>query len=398
MPKERKRRTYGAGSIYQRKSDGRWCGTIEAGYTRTGGRRRITVTGRTEAEVKTKLKEKARDLARGEQAASSRTIVKAWSETWLAMTERTARPKTHTTDRGAVAAWIVPTIGHKRLDQLTPADVRAVDTAITGAGKSSTTALRYRGTLMRMLKAAVAEGHDIPPRVFGVRSPAKAVHDRQAIALPDALAVLAAASTRPDGTRWVAAFLQAMRQGECLGLTWEQVHDDALVISWQLQALPYRDKADRAKGFRIPEGYEAKRLDGALHLVRPKSRAGWRKIPLVPFLADSLEQWREVGPPSPHGLVWPRPDGRPQDPSEDRGTWRDLQDEAGVRHPSGRYYHLHEARHATATLLMELGVPETVRVAIMGHSTIASTRAYEHTDITLARDALAQVATRLQLR
>ena len=40
------RRDYGAGSIYQRK-DGKWIGTIEAGYTATGARRRITVAGKT---------------------------------------------------------------------------------------------------------------------------------------------------------------------------------------------------------------------------------------------------------------------------------------------------------------------------------------------------------------
>jgi hypothetical protein len=49
------RRQYRTGSVYRRSSDGRWLGTIEHGYTRTGARRRVTVTGKTEAEAKAKL-------------------------------------------------------------------------------------------------------------------------------------------------------------------------------------------------------------------------------------------------------------------------------------------------------------------------------------------------------
>lgn len=393
-----KRRAYGQGSIYRRASDGRWLGTIEHGYTRTGTRRRVTVSGKTEADVKAKLKAKAREMARGEETAG-RTTVKAWSTVWLEMAERTTRPATHTTDRAAVR-WVVATIGHRRLDQLTPADVRAVRTALTTTGKSTSTALRYHGTLMRMLKAARDEGHDVPARALGVRPPAKAATDRQAIALPDVLAMLSVAADLPHGSRWVAAFLQGMRQGECLGLTWDQVDLDAetLTVSWQLQPLPYADKADRSAGFRVPDGYEARQLDRRMHLVRPKSRAGWRVIPLaIPTVAEALRTWAAVGPVSPHGLVWPALSGAPASAEDDREEWGALQDTVGVRHPSGRRYYGHEARNSSATMLMDLGVPESVRIAIMGHSSIASTRGYEHTDVTMAREALARVAGRLQL-
>lgn len=391
------RRSHGTGSVFRRASDGRWLGTIEHGYTRNGGRRRITVTGKTEAEVKAKLKAKAREVARGEETAG-RTTVKAWAEVWLTETSRTVRPKTHVTDKGA-ARYIVATIGHKRLEQLTPADVRAVRAAITGEGRSTSTALRYHGTLMRMLKAARDEGHEVAARVLAVKPPAKAVNDRRAIPLPDVLAMLAHAADLPHGSRWLAALLQGMRQGECLGLTWEQVDLDAetLTVSWQLQALPYLDKRDRSAGFRIPDGYEARQVDRRMHLVRPKSQAGWRVIPLVTHMADALRVWQRLAPVSPHGLVWPAADRSPASAVEDREEWYGLQDAAGVQPATPRYYLVHEARHTTATLLLELGVPESVVIAIMGHSSIASTTGYQHVDVSLAREALARVAQRLQL-
>jgi integrase len=397
MAREKRRRQYGTGSVYQRHVDGRWFGSIEAGYTKTGARRRITVSAATEVEAKDRLKKKARELARGDEGTSSRVTVKAWCDEWLSMVEKTSTPNAHTTDRAGVRAYIVPTIGHRRLDQLTPGDIRAVHRAVTDAGRSTSSALRYHGVLRRLLKAALREGYPIPPRVLIVDAPGKAVNDRQAIPQVDAGAMIHAAMQLPHWSRWLAAFVQGMRQGECLGLTWDEVDDDALTICWQLQALPYADKRDRSKGFRIPDGYDARQMEGRLHLVRPKSKAGWRVIPVIPQMAAALEAWRTVAPPSPHGLVWPALDGSPADEVADREEWVWIQEQAGVRHPSGRFYTLHEARHTTATILMELDAPESVRIAIMGHSSMASTRGYEFVRNPEMRRALEQVATRLQL-
>lgn len=114
-------------------------------------------------------------------------------------------------------------------------------------------------------------------------------------------------------------------------------------------------------------------------------------------MAAALAKWRDAAEPNEHGLVWPRDCGRPQKADTDLAEWHALQDEVGVRHASGRYYHLHEARHTTATLLLEAGVSEAVVIAIMGHSSIITTRGYQHVSQALARRALDDVAARLQL-
>lgn len=390
-----KRRQYGTGSVYQRASDGRWLGTIEHGFHRNGTRRRVTVSAKTEAEVKRRLRIRARELEEGREA-DDRMTVKAWAEEWLRITERTARPNTQTMYRAAVK-WAVPVIGHKRLARLTPGDIRAVQSAVRNAGNNSTTARSYHSHVRKMLKAAVEEGHAVPSNVLAVITPRAAATDRGAIPLDHTRGILTVAGGLPHGSRWLAAFLQGMRQAECLGLTWEAVRDDSLAVSWQLQALPYRKPGDRKSGFRIPDGYEVRHLERALHLVRPKSKAGWRVIPLVPGMAETLARWRDTCPTSPHGLVWPGADGSPARKAEDSREWEALQCTAGVGHADGRYYTGHEARHTTATLLMELGIPESVRIAIMGHSSMASTRGYEHVDLAAARAALAQVADRLEL-
>jgi integrase len=201
-----------------------------------------------------------------------------------------------------------------------------------------------------------------------------------------------------------------MRPAETLGLTWPSINLEAreLTLDWQLQPLPYTVARDRTSGFRVPRGYEARQVDGALHLVRPKSKAGWRVIPLVPWMAAALEAWREVAPANRHGLVWPQDDGRPRRDSDDRAAWHAITDAArvAVTEPAptengpevhGRRPDLYEARHTAATLLKVARVDDQTITAIMGHASILSTKAYLHTDRTRARAALEGMAQQLRL-
>lgn len=393
-------RDYGAGSIYQRK-DGMWIGTIEAGWNANGNRRRITVSAKDEDAVKVKLREKRRALEiAGDTNVDPRATVKSWADDWLPIVERKQRPHTFNATKVAVRRWIVPTIGHKKFAQLNPADARAVAAAQRAAGLSSSTQLRTHSVLMSLLKAAAVEGHPVAERIFKIEAPGKASTDRKSMSVPEAVAVLGAATELlPHSSRTAAALLQGMRQGEALGLTWPAVNleANALTISWQLQPLSYRVPRDTSSGFRVPDGYEAIQLKGRWHLVRPKSKSGWRVIPLVPWMRTALEQWREVAPDSPHGLVWPALDGGPTDPKTDDAEWYGLQSAAEVGHPAGRYYRIHEARHTTATLLLEAKIDPAVIVAILGHSSIVTSQGYMHVDTRQSLDAMAAVAERLQL-
>lgn len=401
-------RQHGTGSIYQRSSDGRWMGKYRDGYTPAGNYRYATVSGTSERDVRAKLNKAIRAARDAETTISPRMTVKAWCDEWLPMQEKRVRPKAFTADKGAVNNWIVPTIGARKLVDLTPADVRKVQDAVSAKRKQAT-AIRVHATLMGALKAASQEGYNVPGRVLQAPPPrADATQsDRADVTVADAVKLLKAAEDMPDRSRWVAALLQGMRQGECTGLTWDHVDLDAgtLDVSWQLQPLPYAHGCDKPCGkapskcpahrFRTPVGYEHEQVFGAWHLVRPKTSSGQRVMPLVPWMVTALRQWQEVAPDS--RLVWPRPDGKPRTDKMDLAQWHALQERAGVRHPGGRYYHLHEARHAAATMLMALGVDTQVIIAIMGHASILSTRQYQHADLSLMRAALDGVAERLQL-
>jgi integrase len=402
-----RKRGKGEGSVYQRKEDGRWIGSAPGGYDRNGVRKRLVVSATTEAEAGKKLDRLLGQVARGKRASEvdPRMTVRRFAEKWLEQLETKVRPKTLITDKGAVEKWIVPTIGTRRLSALTPDDLRAVTIALRKAGRSSSTARRYHGVLLRMLKAASLDGHDIAPRLFLVDKPEEAVNDRDSIPLPDTLRLIAEATSRND-LQWPIAFLQGLRQGERLGLTrgavklWRTetgVAAGTITVEWQLQRLPYRVARDRKSGFVIPDGYDAKPLHGAFHLVRPKTRKGFRVMPLVPWAAEALERILTDLPEGDDVLLFGDEKGRPISTQRDTATWQALQEAVNVKHPTGRLYKGHEIRHTTATLLLELKVPESIRIAILGHSSIAVTRGYEHVDTREMQAALEQVAGRLEL-
>lgn len=394
------RRQYRSGSVFQR-NDGMWIGRFEAGRDRDGKRRRITVSATSEQRCKEKLEEKKLEIARHgvpEHGSLAKISVDSWATQWLDIVVDDQRPKSFATTRSAITKWIIPTIGRKRLDHLTLADVRAVQDAQRKAGRAESSRRRTHSVLMSMLKDAVREGHYVPDQVFHARKPKVTESDREAIPLDQSIALLRAAADMPDASKWAAVLLQGLRQGERLGLTWDAIDHDqnVLDISWQLQQLPYIDNRQKELGPRVPDGYVHRHLEGRFYLVRPKSKKSRRIIPMVPWMAQALDTWREVAPASPHGLVWTRPDGRPVDAADDREEWRALQARAGVAHPAGRPYVGHEGRHATATLLLELGVDKTVVEAILGHSRFVES--YNHSrQLPAQRRALEQLAAQLAL-
>lgn len=421
----RNRRDYGSGSVYQQHGPGHgcpdpegsekvrpthkckapWVGAATRGWTVNGTRRRITVKGATEAEAKRRLRQRLNEIEAGRATTvSTSATIKSWSDDWLEIIERTAAPTTYNNARTAVRRWIVPTIGQLRLTDVEPADVRSVAAAQRKASRSSSTQRRTHSVLNQLLKAAVEEGHGVPARVLDLSAPAIAVNDREALTTEQAVAVLKVAAETDRPARWLAALLQGIRQAEALGLTWDAVDltGKTITVSWQLKPLQYRRARDRSSGFRTPDGYESKQVRDRWHLVRPKSKAGWRVIPMVPWMASALEAERDTLTPGPHGLIWHAKVG---DPAKlDDAAWYDLQARAKVHHP-GRLddegdpapFTIHEARHSTATLLLEAGADPAVIIAILGHSSILTSRGYMHTRSDLLRGALEAVADRLAL-
>lgn len=400
MPKPKKshKPRHGHGAFYYDANRNVWRGVIEAGYDDNGKRRRYTVSSRDEDTAWRKYKAKANDVEAGKASIDGREkkTVKEWLTEWLADRETQVRPKTFATESGQLTKWVIPSYGRVQLRDLTGEHIRKLARRMRDAGVSTTTIAYTQRVWQQAMKDAQRDGYLVSEAFLLAKRAKKAVSDRTAIPLPDAIKLLHEASRAPDASRWVAALLQGMRQGECLGLTWDMVDfdRDEIDVSWQLQALPYKDKARDV--FRVPDGYEARHMYRSYHLTRPKTAKGQRIIPLVPWMKLALLEWREVAPDSPHGLVWVREDGGLRTPRCDLDEWKALQDRAKVS-KNGEHYVLHEARNTTATLLMQAGVDPLVIQQILGHSSFATSQAYMRVNKAQLRDALEKVAHELRL-
>jgi integrase len=84
--------------------------------------------------------------------------------------------------------------------------------------------------------------------------------------------------------------------------------------------------------------------------------------------------------------MFAQPNGRPIDPTMDRGEWKRLLADASVRDAR-----LHDARHTAATVLLLLGVLERAVMEFMGWSHSSMTKRYQHVTAVLRND----IATRL---
>lgn len=419
---DKRRRQRGEGAVYPHHRDEngkvtRYAGQLDLGWSADGRRRRRTIYGRTQAEVIRGMAKLRRQLEEAGDLPTADTTLGKWLDYWLReMAAERLKPNTLRSYRTAVREHIKPSIGRHRLGKLSTQHIRHMHQALRDRGLSSTTALNAHRILSVALNDAVREGR-VPRNVAAlVRAPAKAVNKRTALTAEEAIKVLRVAAEQPLGTRWLAAFVLGIRQGERLGLRWSFLDLEAGVadVSWALQRVTYehgcaparrdptcgkkRGASCPQRRLQIPDGQEYEVLDGNLVLMRPKTEGSRRVVAIIEPLRLALLRRRadveaeRASYEIDHDLVWCRPDGRPIDPRDDWSDWRALLTAAGVRAVTG-----HEARHTTATLLLELGVAPRVVQELLGHSEMVTTQGYQHVSVALQREALDHLGQLLEL-
>jgi integrase len=379
------RRPKGEGAIYQR-ADGLWCTSVEL-PPGLDGRRRKVICRKDRAAVVSEMRKIKAELEKHGNIATSSTTVAKWMGQWLDdIAPLKIRPKTLAGYRTVVNGYIVPLLGKKRLDKLTAQDVRELHAAMQSTPKdptlrgqsdlppgtvmlSSTYTLLAHNALSTALKVAHREGRVTVNVCELVDRPEKRVTEQKALDVAEAVRLLKHLGKmldgedeqiKQDGALWASYILTGARRGEILGLEVDRV-GDVLDLSWQLQRITDISKA--------PASWEKRSLGGTLYLTRPKSKAGWRIIPLVEPLRSILLAQIE-GQKS--GLVFTRK-GKPWDPDAATKAWAAVLADAGL--PADVV--LHGARHTTVELLYAAKVPEDIIQAIVGHSTRQMTRSYK---------------------
>lgn len=375
------RRGRGENALFKR-NDGLWCARIEL-PPRNGKRRYKQVTSKDKPKALKKLKELEKQLAKHGDIITDTMTIADYLDYWIDnVAKHRVNPNVLSTYRGYVNNRIKPAIGTVKLSKVSPHHIRAVHDYMVEEGIASTTQLNTHRTLSKALKDAKNEGRIDENPAEKIDAPRARTGDLEALEVEEAVALLKwleeretrieIAKAREGDTNYysgiVALFatylLTGQRRGEVAGLELDRV-SDTLDISWQLRYIQNIEDA--------PATFEYRHLQGKLYLTRPKSRAGWRVIPLVDPLKSILETHMERATPNPHGLLFTKPDGSPWYPSHVAHLWNELTKEWGIQ----KRVRLHDLRHTTVDLLLEAGVPEDVVAEIVGHSNITMVRAYK---------------------
>lgn len=408
----------GDGARYKDQNTGLWVVAIDLPPVRwksdgkpIRNRRVQRFKTRTEADVALReLREQKRQM--GTLPTQSATV-KSWFDKWLKVQIiPNERPRTSKTYESYVRLYIVPALGEAtKINKLTPEDVRGIEKYVVDHLKlSSSTATNAYHYASAGLDWAVRQGAIFANPAKRVEPPRKAVPDLDVFTLTDAVRLLQYLATHPDKALWATYLLTGARRGEVAGLEFDRV-GDYLDLSWQIQRLEFTHGCGGTCGMKRagncpsrildkPHDYELRPVKGGMWLTRPKSRSGWRIIPLVEPLRTILLTHAATAPKNPWGLMFPTIHQRygtivPPDPDKITNEWPKLRDEVFGK---GRRVRLHDVRHTTVDLLYLAGVPEDITQEIIGHSTRSMTRQYKsRSDIVRLRGAMESFSAMLTL-
>ncbi len=360
------RRASGEGSIYRRRN-----GTWSAIATLPDGRRKH-IYGKTRDQVRGKLAEILHALQNGSFTDARGKTLGDFLDQWLAdVVKPRVRAWTFTGYEVHVRRHIKPVLGRVPLEKLSPQHVQHLLNRKLEEGLKPKSVRYLRGTLRTALNEAVRWGLVSRNAAALVDGPRVERFDIQPFTPAEARVFLDSIAGERLEALYSVALTMGLRQGEALGLRWQDVDLELgyLRISKQLQ-----------------------RVHGAPQLVEPKTARSRRTLAMPPMITKSLEQhrvrqrqersnagnrWAETD------LVFASTEGKPLDGTAISKGFHRLLERAGLQQRR-----FHDLRHSCATLLLVQGVSPRVVMDLLGHSQIGLTmNTYSHVIPDLRRDA-----------
>ena len=150
-----KRRANGEGNIRKRK-DGRWEGRYTAGYDANGKVITKNVLGRTQAEVKDKLRNAIEDSKKLDPVKAGSYTLEQWLKLWYSIyVEPQVRYSTREFYHNAIDHHIIPKLGSVKLEKLTMLQIQQFYNELLKSGrvqKKNQPELKEHGLSPRMVQ------------------------------------------------------------------------------------------------------------------------------------------------------------------------------------------------------------------------------------------------------
>lgn len=335
------------------------------------------------------------EVRQGTHIADSQSITVAKAgENWLAKCRRDGL------EVSTIAAYsqhlhlhIAPVLGARRLNQLTTPMIEEFRDSMLDNGKSRSMAKRVLGSLSALIKEAKRVGYVAQNVAHGV-TVKRSGREKPPVVPPtkeQMREIIKAASgegARPmDKALTLVLIFAGLRASEVRGLAWRNVNlvDGTITID--------------------------QRADFKNIIGPPKSKSGFRTIPLPPMVVTALKRWKLQCAASEIGLVFPSDKGTPIfHPNLSLRYLEPLLARAGMAKvkldANGKpvveddnqpvlegMFTLHDFRHACASLWIEQRVPPKRVQTWMGHHSIQVTfDTYGHLFAALEEDAAIMLA------
>ena len=348
-----KKRANGEGSIRKRK-DGRWEGRYTAGHdSETGKAIYKNVLGRSQAELKEKLKQAIGEAQALDITKAGKYTVGEWMEVWFQdYAKIKVRPSSHQTYQGYIHNHIRPNIGDIPLEKLTSLDLQKFYKKLLTTGRvdrveakgqpkglSAKTVRNIHQILSSALKLAQEQRLILTNPAEGCALPRVEHQEMKTLTTVQLASFFREARESGVFELYYLELATGLRRGELLGLKWEDI--------------------DLERGdLRVRR--QVSRINGEVVEAPLKTKNAYRTLPLAEDTVSVLkEQRRKVGN-SP--WVFPSPNGGPISPDSVLHMLHRVLKRAGL--PKVRF---HDLRHTFATLALQNGVDVKTVSGMLGH-------------------------------
>jgi integrase len=366
---KRKKSTYGGGSVYYRKSDGRYVASIKD----PGSGKRIERYAKSQKEAEKLLEDIKFEIRQGSLATGPRQTVKQFLERWFEDVHKfEVRQTTYITQLEVLNTRILPAIGHIQLQKLTAQHIQNFYAGMAKKGLRPGSIRITHTILHKALNQAVAWNLVSRNVCDAVALPKMQKYQPQMLTKDQLVTLLKGSKGHSlEAFIWMGLTL-GLRNGELQALRWSD-------INLEERTLKINRTVTRLKG-RYVEG-------------DPKSQKSKRTIVLPRFLIESLirHRQRQLSRRAKVGAAWQdldlvfcNPVGGFRSRTSTKVSLDALLKKLGL--PLMR---VHDLRHNASTFLqMVLRVPAKMVQDILGHDDLEMTFDYTHTDLDMQREMM----------
>ena len=369
-----KRRANGEGNI-RKRSDGRWEGRYTAGRDpETGKTVYKNVLGKTQTEVKAKLKQAIQENAEVDTLKAAQYTVGQWMDVWFENYAKIkVRPSSHQTYRGYIDNHIKPNIGKIPLGKLTTLELQKLYKKLLSKGRVDR--IEAKGQPKGLSPKTVRNIHQVISSAMDFAKAQKliAVNPTDGCALPK----LEHREMKTLPVEQLASFLReakesgvfemyyielatGLRRGELLGLKWEDLDLEQCTLRVQRQV---------------------SRINGEVVEAPLKTKNSYRTISLGEDAVGILKKQKKKCGDSEY--VFPSPTGGPISPDSVIQMLHRVLKRAGL--PKVRF---HDLRHTFATVALQNGVDIKTVSGMLGHYSAGFTLdTYAHVTTAAQREA-----------